>query len=94
MQFCQSVQFSLIGLFHELWFIQIQIKLASWSSGNAYVSGAGIPKFKSRAGQIKRSVANGSPVAATVSFLRKKLFFFFEKSISSSKRQIITHWKT
>ena len=34
---------------------------ASWSSGNAFVSGAGGPRFKSLAGQIKHSVTNGSP---------------------------------
>ena len=42
-----------------------------WSSGNAFVSGAGGPMFKSRAGQIGHSVANGSPSSAT--FLRKNL---------------------
>ena len=36
-------------------------KLASWSSGNAFVSGAGGLRFKSRAGQIQHRVANGSP---------------------------------
>ena len=34
---------------------------ASWSSGNAFVSGAGGPRFKCRVGQIGRSVANGLP---------------------------------
>ena len=34
---------------------------ASWSSGNVFVSGAGGLRFKYRAGQIKHSVANGSP---------------------------------
>ena len=34
---------------------------ASWSSGNAFVSGAVGQRFKSRAGQIGPSVANGSP---------------------------------
>ena len=34
---------------------------ASWSSGNAFVSGAGGLRFKSRVGQIGHSVANGSP---------------------------------
>ena len=33
---------------------------ASWSSGNAFVSGAGGRRFKSQAGQIGHSVANGS----------------------------------
>ena len=32
----------------------------SWSSGNAFVSGAEGLRFKSRAGQIGHSVANGS----------------------------------
>ena len=31
----------------------------SWSSGNAFASGAGGLKFKSQAGQIERRVANG-----------------------------------
>ena len=43
---------------------------ASWSSGNAFVSGAGGLRFKSRAGQIGHSVANGSPL----------LQHFFERS--------------
>ena len=34
----------------------------SWSSGNAFVSGAGGLGFKSRAGQIGHSVANSSPL--------------------------------
>ena len=34
---------------------------ASWSSGNAFVSGAGSLRFKSRASQIGHSGANGSP---------------------------------
>ena len=34
---------------------------ASWSSGNAFVSGAGGLRFKSRTVQIGHSVANGSP---------------------------------
>ena len=34
----------------------------SWSSGNAFVSGAGGLRFKSWAGQIGHSVANGSPL--------------------------------
>ena len=37
------------------------LEKASWSSGNAFVSGAGGLRFKSRAGQIGHSVANGSP---------------------------------
>ena len=32
-----------------------------WSSGNAYVSGAGGLRFKSRVRQIEHSVANGLP---------------------------------
>ena len=34
---------------------------ASWSSGNAFFSGAGSLRFKSRAGQIKHSFAKSSP---------------------------------
>ena len=45
-------------------------KIADWSSGNAFVFGAGGLKFKSRAGQIGHSVANGAP----------PLRHFFEKS--------------
>ena len=36
-------------------------ELASWSSGNALISGAGGLRFKSWTGQIGHSVANGSP---------------------------------
>ena len=36
--------------------------LRYWSSGNVFVSGAGGLSFKSRAGQIGHSVANGSPL--------------------------------
>ena len=43
---------------------------ASWSSGNAFVPEAGGLRFKSRAGQIEHSVANGSP----------PLRHFFERS--------------
>ena len=43
---------------------------ASWSSGNAFVSGEVNPRFKSRAGQIGHSVAHFSP----------SLQHFFEKS--------------
>ena len=43
---------------------------ASWSSGNAFVSGAGGLRFKSQNGQIGHSVANGSP----------PLRHFFERS--------------
>ena len=35
---------------------------ASWPSGNAFVSGAEGLRFKSRAGQIGHSVANGLPM--------------------------------
>ena len=35
--------------------------LLCWSSGNALVSGAGGLRFKSRASQIRHSIANGSP---------------------------------
>ena len=53
--------------------------MASWSSGNAFVSGAGGLRFKSRAGQIERSVTNGSlrhNDIYTVATLRH----FFERS--------------
>ena len=43
-------------------FTDLPIWLSSWSSGNAFISGAGGLRFKSRAGQITRSVANGSPL--------------------------------
>ena len=43
---------------------------ASWSSGNAFVSGAEGLRFKSRAGRIGHSAANGSP----------PLRHFFERS--------------
>ena len=42
----------------------------SWSSGNAFVSGAGDLRFKSRAGQIRHRVANDLP----------PLQHFFERS--------------
>ena len=44
--------------------------MASWSSGNAFASGAEGLRFKSWAGQIGHSVANGSP----------PLQHFFERS--------------
>ena len=47
-----------------------QIVPASRSSGNAFVPVAGCRKFKSRAGQIGRNVANGSQL----------LQYIFEKS--------------
>ena len=50
--------------------------LASWSSGNAFVSGAGGLRFKSRPGQIEHSVANGLP----------PLRHFFERSCVARKR--------
>ena len=36
-----------------------QILAFCWSSSNAFVSGAGSLRFKSRSGQIEQSVANG-----------------------------------
>ena len=33
----------------------------SWSSGNVFVYGTGVLRFKPRAGQIEHSVANCSP---------------------------------
>ena len=44
--------------------------LKIWWSGNAFVTGAGDLRFKSQAGQIEHSVANGSP----------PLRHFFERS--------------
>ena len=38
-----------------------QLTPASWSSGNAFISGAGGLRFKSQAGQIGHSVVNSSP---------------------------------
>ena len=35
--------------------------MTDWRSGNDIASGAGGLRFDSRAGQIRRSVANGSP---------------------------------
>ena len=40
--------------------IYITLTSASWSSGNAFDPGAEGLRFKSRAGQIEHSVANGS----------------------------------
>ena len=52
-------------------FDQSKIKpQTSWSSGNAFVSGAGGRRFKPCAGQIELNVANGLP----------QLRHFFEKS--------------
>ena len=45
--------------------------MASWSSGNAFVSGTASPRYKSRAVQIKIGVANGSPL----------LPYFFKKAL-------------
>ena len=47
------------------------LESTSWSSGNAFVSGAGGLRFKSRASQIKHSVVNRSPPLER--FLRKEL---------------------
>ena len=35
--------------------------IGSWSSGNAFVSGAAGPRFKTQAGQFGPSVTNVSP---------------------------------
>ena len=51
-------------------------KTTSWSSGNAFVSGAGSLRFKSRADQIGQSVATGSP----------SLQYFFERSCVARRR--------
>ena len=59
---------------NELGIVQRTLKFlepASWSSGNAFVSGAGGLRIKSRTGQIEHSVANGSPPLLT--FLQKEL---------------------
>ena len=54
-----------------LWFGRRQPLLpANWLSDNAFVYGSGRLRFKSRAGQIGHSVANGSP----------PLRYFFERS--------------
>ena len=39
----------------------LSVRLSGWSSGNVFVSGTGGLRFKSRAGQIRHSVANGLP---------------------------------
>ena len=61
----------------------------SWSSSNAFVSEAGGLRFKSRAGQIEHSVANGSP----------PLRLFFESSCvaraqrrGDGPRQLVTRF--
>ena len=51
-------------------------KPASWSSGDGFVSGAGGLRFKSRAGQIGHSVANGLP----------PLRHFFERICVATRR--------
>ena len=63
---------------------------ASGSSGNAFVSGAGGRRFKSRARQIGNSVANGSP----------SLQHFFERSCvaraqwrGDGSRQLVTRFR-
>ena len=53
-------QFKCNNLFNEH-FSEPFFLPASWSSDNAFVSGAGGLRFKSLAGQIGHSVANGSP---------------------------------
>ena len=58
--------FGLAALFYDC---KLNLKFC-WSSGNAFVSGAGGLRFKSQAGQIGHSVANGSP----------PLRHFFERS--------------
>ena len=47
----------LVAETHNLTWINT-IKLDGWSSGNAFVSGTGSLRFKSRAGQNRHSVAN------------------------------------
>ena len=49
----------------------LQILAFCWSSGNAFVFGAGGLRFKSWAGQIGHSVANGSPPQAKSTDLDK-----------------------
>ena len=57
-------------------------KPASWSSGNTFVSGAGGVRFKSRAGQVGHSVANGSQL----------LQHFFERSCAAGHNDVeISH---
>ena len=51
-------------------YMNFDLRPASWSSGNVFVSEAGGLRFKSRAGQIGRSVVHGSP----------PLRHFFERS--------------
>ena len=53
-----------------------QIARSSWSSGKAFVSGAGGLRFKFLASQIGRSVANGSP----------PLQHFFKRSCVAHRR--------
>ena len=49
---------------------------ASWSSGNAFVSEAGSPKFESQAGQIEHCAANGLSLLGN----------FFERSYVACRR--------
>ena len=58
-------------------FGQFKIKRPVGRGGNAFVSGTGGLRFKSRAGQIGHSVANGSP----------PLQHFFERSRCASQAQ-------
>ena len=44
-----------------------------WSSGNAFVSGAGGLRFKSRAGQIRPETQRCQRLATAATFLRKEL---------------------
>ena len=55
---------------------------ASWSSGNAFVSGAGGLKFKSLTGQIGHSVANDSP----------PLRYFFKSSKLCCQGAMMRKW--
>ena len=56
------IVFLLLFLVQVLQTTIIMIEPASWSSGNAFVSGAVGLRFESRAGQVGRSVVNGSPL--------------------------------
>ena len=55
---------------------RIKSNPASWSRGEAFVSGAGGPRFKSQAGQIKHTAANSLPL----------LQHFFERSRVARRR--------
>ena len=54
-----SLHYKLFIEFYGQHFFVYQLP-ASWSSGNAFLSGGGCLRFKSWAGQIGHSVANGS----------------------------------